>query len=660
MRQQLESNLTYQIKRTTMFPRTFDELLHSTATTAAAMDLDAPPSLGAESPGQFSMTTPPPEGAPVPHASIYAAPPTPGAISFSSPPVTPASGSDNEVSLPEPDSSDSTPTGGGPPNTTPVRRRRIEKKAEHIKKKGQRSKAAGGAAEAAEPTAETQSEVDSNHLNSRPTAMLMAITRSQSDPTAQPPSQPAGSTTSGADSTEARSNAPEADGFVRVPSQAAAERPAAAAAATAATADPHTAAANSQAEARAEPGDVPNGPPPPAYAAGPRPEASVPPPPDAAAAAPPPPDAPAARGVEPRAALMDPACIQAIANLMQAARPPPTEHVPKSLQWPEMSDAAKFSGAHRPDFATWFRHYMSLTAQVPDRFRSAHLLGVAVTEPVRRAVEAYYQARGSEASQVPYMDLCGLIEKIYDPPDVVYRRVTAYLRLSQGERRLEDYLRDRAQQLNQLVVDGVDIDDHTERTLLVNSVNHKLREKVLERTDWWERSPEAIQELMRAHQKAFDSSRQSNAPHHRTYPHRPQRPLHAAAVGPVRSAAGKKATANPAREPELLAAAAQDRRGTASTQDMKQYYTDEQWQQRVRPNGRPTPGSDPRRPENAHLYNKDRNPTTGQPYCVNCRKDGHTLDQCRQLSRKLQRRNSGGAKRSGSGGKGSASKKRRE
>ena len=640
-----------------MFPRTFDELLHSTATTAAAMELDAPPSLGAESPGQFSLTTPPSEGACVPHASIYSAPPTPGAISFSSPPVTPASGSDNDVSPSEPDGSDRTPTGGEQPNTTPVRRRRIEKKAEHKKEKEQSSKAASGASEAAEPAAETQSEVDSNHSSSRSTAMLMAITRSQSDSEAPPPSQTAGSAASGAASTEERSHAPEADGFVRVPSQDAGERSAAAAAAPRAGSG---AAADSHTEARAEPGDVPNGPPPPAYAAGPRPEASVPPPPDAAAAAPPPPVVPAAKGVEPRAALMDPACIQAIASLMKAAQPPPTEQVPKSLQWPEMSKEAKFSGTYRPDFATWFRHYESLTVQVPDRFKSAHLLGVAVAEPVRRAVEAHCQARGREATQVPYRELCGLIERIYDPPDVIYRRVSAYLRLTQGERRLDDYLRERAQQLNQLVADGVDIDDHTERTLLVNTVSHRLREKVLERTDWWERTPEQIQDFLRAHQKAFDATRQSSAPFHRTNTHRPQRPLHAAAVGPVRGAAGPKTTDAPAREAELLAAASQDRRGTASTQDMKQFYTAEQWQQRVGPGNRPAAGSDPRRPENAHLYNRDKNPTTGRPYCVNCRKDGHTLDQCRQLSRKLQRRNSGGTKRSGSGGKGSASKKRRE
>ena len=92
---------------------------------------------------------------------------------------------------------------------------------------------------------------------------------------------------------------------------------------------------------------------------------------------------------------------------------------------------------------------------------------------------------------------------------------------------------------------------------------------------------------------------------------------------------------------------------------MKQYYTESEWRQRVGPDNRPAPGSDPRRAENAHLYSKDKNPTNGRPYCVNCRRDGHTLDQCAALLKKLQQRGTDGAKRGNSGGKGKGNQKRR-
>ena len=106
----------------------------------------------------------------------------------------------------------------------------------------------------------------------------------------------------------------------------------------------------------------------------------------------------------------------------------------------------------------------------------------------------------------------------------------------------------------------------------------------------------------------------------------------------------------------------QSRRGTLSTQDMRQFYSDEQWGQRVGENNRPAPNSDPRRPENAHLYNRDKNPTTGRPYCVNCRKDGHTLDQCKALVKKMQQKHERGSKRGSGGGKGKGgqNKRRRE
>ena len=76
--------------------RTWDELL----TTTTQMDLDLPPQLGGESPGQYSQSTPPPAEEMVAHTSPLSAPPSLG--SFASSPTTPAD-EDSNGEGPEPD-----------------------------------------------------------------------------------------------------------------------------------------------------------------------------------------------------------------------------------------------------------------------------------------------------------------------------------------------------------------------------------------------------------------------------------------------------------------------------------------------------------------------------------------------------------------------------
>ena len=680
-----------------MSTRSWDELLTSTpsASTAACMDIeDLSPPMGAESPGCFSQTTPPPIDETVPHPTPTTAPPSLGPIASTPPtPATLAYSSEEEGST-QPWQWE-TPPGASAPKKTPVRRQRAEKKAKAPKVTPGR--AGGGAAPNHSGSAVVSSEAagGSNPGDLLPATrteeMLMVLTRSQSgDPSAPPTASPQ---TSGQGNATAPQSAQQsaADDFVQVDPPADSTVPPAAAAPTAAppATDTHRqqhqnsagpAGGTQESPPSAPPPPPPPGPaaaayppsadaPPRAYAApsaaappraGTAPSAGMPQPQAGAVPPPPPPHVAAgAGGVEPPGTQIDPAWLQAVANIVQAAQKPPASQVPRCLQWPEMAKDKQYDGSYRPDFATWLRHYSSLTRQVEDRFRSSHLLGVAVTEKVRRAIEAHYQAQGIDAADAPFSEVCELIARLFDPPDVVYRRISAFLRLNQSERRLEDYLRERQQQLNQLAADGVAICDHVERALLVNTVSVRLREKILERTDWWERTPDEIRELLRSHQKAIDSSRGSFATSGRANHSRPQRPLNAAA------AAGRRDTASAPEHPvdrrELLAAAAQTRRGTLSTQDMKQYYSEAEWKQRVGPDNRPAPGSDPQRAENAHLYNRDVNPHSGRPYCVNCRRDGHTLDQCKALVKKL-RQGSGGQKRNGSGakGKGGQNKRRRE
>ena len=671
--------------------QTWDSLLHTTE----SMDLDHPSQDGGGVAGQPGLTTPPPSEAMARIATPTTAPATLGPLG--SPPETPAIDIEEAHVSVMASEAEATPPGAPAPHQTPVRRQRANKKAT---RKGSAATAGGPdkvAEEAARPasTAGGGGAVAGSNRSSivtRPSEMLMALTRSRSRD--QPEPSAAAPPTS--DATAEEDRAPMSEGYVRVDPPDAAGLPTAASAPAAAPrstppaaagafthqsagAAPHNtepragggAADAHQREgdaARQDGADQPDGrtepppppPPPSPHSAAQQPAGAQPPPPPAAAAAQPPPVGVAAGGVEPPAAGPNAVWMQAMANLMAAARPPPQVMIPKCLLWPDIKKEGQFSATHKLDFATWRRQYEALTRQVPEQHRSSHLLSTAVAESVRRTVEAHYQAQGLVAVDRPYVEICALIAQIYDPPDVVYRRVSAFLRLTQADRRLEDYLRERTQHRNQLVADGVVIDDHVERTLLVNTVSQRLREKILEKTDWWQRTTEEIADLLRAHQKAADSVRNQPGQSSRPNNYRPQRPLNAA-VGTNRPAT-HGARAAPVSGRELLAAAMQSRRGTLSTQDMRQYYTDDQWSKRVGENGRPNPTSDPRRAENAHLYNRDKNPTTGRPYCVNCRKDGHTLDQCTALVKKMQQRQERGSKRGSGGGKGKggANKRRRE
>ena len=61
-----------------------------------------------------------------------------------------------------------------------------------------------------------------------------------------------------------------------------------------------------------------------------------------------------------------------------------------------------------------------------------------------------------------------------------------------------------------------------------------------------------------------------------------------------------------------------------SQKDMQKYYSKEEWDKRT-DRSNPCLASDPR---NARLFSRDKD-KAGRPYCLRCRRSGHTLDACK-------------------------------
>ena len=80
---------------------------------------------------------------------------------------------------------------------------------------------------------------------------------------------------------------------------------------------------------------------------------------------------------------------------------------------------------------------------------------------------------------------------------------------------------------------------------------------------------------------------------------------------------------------------------------MQKYYSPEQWARRTVPVAGRRPQNDPLG-KDKDLFDKDVDPETGRPWCVKCRKTGHTLSACPvlQSERSNKRKVSHGAQQS--------------
>ena len=77
-----------------------------------------------------------------------------------------------------------------------------------------------------------------------------------------------------------------------------------------------------------------------------------------------------------------------------------------------------------------------------------------------------------------------------------------------------------------------------------------------------------------------------------------------------------------------------------STKHMKKLYSPEQWARRTQPVAGQRPHHDPTGVDK-ELFERDVHPTIGKPYCVSCKKEGHTLATCPEIGRLKRKRRNG-------------------
>ena len=212
---------------------------------------------------------------------------------------------------------------------------------------------------------------------------------------------------------------------------------------------------------------------------------------------------------------------------------------------------------------------------------------------------------------------------------------------------------------NTLAADAVVVPEAIERALLMRSLEPSLAAELMRKVGWWDKSVADLIIEVTAVDKAKRSSSAQRA-----------KPL---ALSRTKSqylsvAAGKQRTSGEKGKekrstPEALAAAtatqgrrngknseagrAQQQQFTPSTKDMQKYYSPEQWARRTVPVAGRRPQNDPLG-KDKDLFDKDVDPETGRPWCVKCRKTGHTLSACPvlQSERSNKRKVSHGAQQS--------------
>ena len=177
----------------------------------------------------------------------------------------------------------------------------------------------------------------------------------------------------------------------------------------------------------------------------------------------------------------------------------------------------------------------------------------------------------------------------------------------------------------------------------MRSLEQNLGTELMRKVGWWDRSVTELIADAIAEGKAQRSSESRKV--QRTKSHY----LQVAAGGPRNSAAAGGAQ-KPA--PEALTAATASTRQVKmggkngarerptyppSTKHMQQLYSPEQWKRRTAPIAGQRPHHDPAGADK-ELFERDRHPVTGKPYCVSCKKEGHTLASCPELRSSKRKR----------------------
>ena len=180
--------------------------------------------------------------------------------------------------------------------------------------------------------------------------------------------------------------------------------------------------------------------------------------------------------------------IDAIAAAVTAARPPPRApivRVPKSLEWPRVTQQYTGSGRGQESVRDFYQKYRHQTTHVPDVFCQAHFLQEGMNQRTRESAQLHFKNLGHDSlHEVQMEDLLEYLSQVWDIPNLDHTSLVGYMKLAQGGMGIKEYIRHRTERRLKMKTLGITVDPKIEHTMFVASLEPTLAAYLFEDPSW--------------------------------------------------------------------------------------------------------------------------------------------------------------------------------